>query len=48
MGKVQGEKEARRQVRRVVGDESFLAMRQCYRVLHRGFWGRLKWLLFGR
>ena len=48
MGKAFSAKEGRRQARRLIGEESFYWVRQCYRVINRGVWGRMKWLLFGR
>ena len=48
MGKAQEFKSVRRQARRALGNESFFWVRKCYRVVNRGFFGRWKWLLFGR
>jgi hypothetical protein len=42
-------KATRRAVRRAVGDDAAFFTLETYRVIwRRSFWGRLKWLVFGR
>ncbi len=49
MGREAKAKFDRREVRKVVGDEAAFWTFQCYGVLFvRGFFGRLKWLFFGK
>lgn len=49
------ERRVRRQLKRIVGDEAADEFtitaersRRAASILRRGFWGRWKWLLFGR
>lgn len=49
MGHAEQVKRERRQVRRVLGDETAMFALECFDVIRvRGFWGRIWWLLTGK
>lgn len=48
MGTEAQAKTQRRAVRRVLGDSVAINVLEMNRFIRRGFWGRMKWLFFGR
>jgi hypothetical protein len=49
MGHSEVAKRERRQVRKVLGDETAFWAFECFNIIKvRGFWGRMKWLFTGK